>query len=131
VAVPIVGACGTVVAVIELEALESAESPTAFVALTTNVYAVADCNPVTVNGDDAPVTVYEPGVDVAVNDVAAAPDAAAVNVTVAEPLLYARLVPTLVAVPIVGALGLRKDFVFCEAEDPKMGIACSLSVRSS
>jgi len=37
VALPIVGACGTVVAVIELEALESAESPTALVAFTTNV----------------------------------------------------------------------------------------------
>jgi hypothetical protein len=107
-----VGACGTVVAVIELEAEELAESPTAFVALTTKVYAVADCNPVTVKGDDAPVTVYPPGLEVAVNDVAAAPVAAAVKVTVAEPLLYARPVPTLVAVPIVGALGCRKDFVF-------------------
>ena len=31
--------------------------------------------------------VYDPGDDVTVNDVAAAPDAAGVNVTVADPLL--------------------------------------------
>jgi hypothetical protein len=37
VAVPIVGACGTVVAIILLDAAELEESPTAFVALTTNV----------------------------------------------------------------------------------------------
>jgi hypothetical protein len=41
-AVPIVGACGTVVAVMLLDALELAESPTAFVALTINVYDVSD-----------------------------------------------------------------------------------------
>jgi hypothetical protein len=66
---------------------------------------VADCNPVTVRGLDAPVTVYPPGLDVAVNEVAAAPVAAAVNVTVAAPLLYARLVPTSAALTPVGALG--------------------------
>jgi hypothetical protein len=65
---------------------------------------VLDCNPVTVIGEDAPVPVYPPGLDVAVNDVATAPDPA-VNVTVAEPLLNARPVPTFVAVPIVGAPG--------------------------
>jgi hypothetical protein len=37
VAVPIVGACGTVVAVIELDALEDAEVPAAEVAVTVNV----------------------------------------------------------------------------------------------
>jgi hypothetical protein len=37
VALPIVGACGTVVAVMLFDALESAESPTALVAFTTNV----------------------------------------------------------------------------------------------
>jgi len=42
---------------------------------------------VTVSGDEAPVAVYEPGLDVAVKDVAAAPVAAAVKVTVAAPLL--------------------------------------------
>ena len=54
---PIVGACGTVVAVILFEAEEAAEVPIAFVAVTVNVYAVADCNPVTVRGLDAPEAV--------------------------------------------------------------------------
>jgi hypothetical protein len=37
-----VGACGTVVAVLELEDAEAEEVPTAFVAVTVNVYAVPD-----------------------------------------------------------------------------------------
>jgi hypothetical protein len=52
--VPIVGVCGIVVAVIELEADEALDIPAAEVAATVNVYAVADCNPVTVKGLDAP-----------------------------------------------------------------------------
>jgi hypothetical protein len=42
VAVPIVGACGTVVAVMLLEADDALEVPAAEVAVTVNVYAVAD-----------------------------------------------------------------------------------------
>ena len=42
VADPIVGACGTVVAVIDAEALDADELPAAFVATTVNVYAVLD-----------------------------------------------------------------------------------------
>jgi hypothetical protein len=53
---------------------------------------------VTVNGEDAPVAVNPPGLETAVNDVAAGPVPAAVNVTEAE------LDPA-VAVPIVGAFG--------------------------
>ena len=74
------------------------------------------------------MTVYDPGLEVAVKDVAAAPDAAAVKVIVADPLLYARLVPTLVAVPIVGALGLRNDLMFWEADDPSMGMVISYPI---
>ena len=92
---------------------------------------MADCRPVIVNGEEDPVTVYPPGLDVAVNDVAAAPVAAAVKVTVAEPLLYALPVPTFVAVPIVGALGLRKDFVFCDADDPRIGMCISYTIINS
>jgi hypothetical protein len=51
---PIVGACGTVVAVIELEALDAGLNPAAEVARTVKVYAVADCSPVTVKGELAP-----------------------------------------------------------------------------
>jgi hypothetical protein len=61
VAVPIVGACGTVVAVIELDADEAELVPAEDAAVTVNVYAVADCNPVTVIGELAPDAVYPPG----------------------------------------------------------------------
>jgi hypothetical protein len=64
VAVPIVGACGTVVAVIELVTV-AVDVPLAFVAVTLNVYAVADAKPVTVSGDPL-VAVKLPGDDVAV-----------------------------------------------------------------
>ena len=64
VAVPIVGACGTVVAVIEFETV-AVEVPFAFVAVTLNVYEVAEASPVTVRGDD-PVALKLPGLDVAV-----------------------------------------------------------------
>ena len=82
----------------------------------------------TVNGDDAPVAVNPPGEDVAVKDVAAAPEAAAVKVTVAAPLLYARAVPTSVAVTPVGAFGCRKPLVFCEPVIPIIGILYSLVI---
>jgi hypothetical protein len=52
-----VGACGTVVAVIELDADDAALVPAEDVAVTVKVYAVADCNPVTVIGLEAPVPV--------------------------------------------------------------------------
>jgi hypothetical protein len=64
-----------------------------------NVYVVAPVKPVTVMGLDAPVAVTPPGDDVTVNEVAAAPDAAGVNATVAV------VVPVLVARPIVGTPG--------------------------
>jgi hypothetical protein len=95
---------GTVVAVIEAEASEASEVPDAFVAVTVNVYAVLDCKPVTVSGDEEPVAVYDPGEDVAVNDVAVAP-APAVKVTVADPSLNARPDPASVAETLVGLLG--------------------------
>jgi hypothetical protein len=73
VAVPIVGACGTVVAVIADEADEASDVPTEFVAVTVNVYEVADCKPVTTNGEDAPLAVNEPGLEVTVKEVIGAP----------------------------------------------------------
>ena len=50
-----------------------------------------DCKPVTRIGLDEPVFVYEPGVEVTVNDVAFPPLVAGVNATEACPLLNARL----------------------------------------
>ncbi len=66
VAVPMVGACGTVVAVILLDAAEAGLVPTALVAVTVNVYAVPEARPVTVNGDEAPDAVNPPALDVTV-----------------------------------------------------------------
>jgi hypothetical protein len=43
VAVPIVGACGTVVAVVDAEAADAVETPLPFVAVTAYVYPVPDC----------------------------------------------------------------------------------------
>lgn len=52
VAVPIVGALGTVVAVIELDAVpEDGETPLALVAVAVKVYDVLDAKLVTVTGD--------------------------------------------------------------------------------
>ena len=80
------------------------------------------------SGEDDPEAVKPPGEEVAVNDAAAAPDAAAVNVTVAAPLLKARPVPTSVAVPIVGAFGCKNPLVFCEPVTPIIGILYSLVI---
>jgi hypothetical protein len=66
VAVPIVGACGTVVAVMLLEAEDAALVPRELVAVTVNVYDVLDCKPVTVSGDEAPELVNPPGLEVTV-----------------------------------------------------------------
>jgi hypothetical protein len=75
--------------------------PEALVALTLKVYAVPFVRPLTVIGDDAPVPVTQPGVDVAVYPVIVAgtpAQAGAVKTTLA-------LVLPAVAVPIVGAPG--------------------------
>lgn len=105
VAVGVPGVAGTVVAVIEFEEDEAALVPAELVAVVVKVYEVALARPVTVNGEDAPDAVKPPGDEVAVYEVGVPPEVAAVNVTVAEPLLKAREVPTLVAVPMTGASG--------------------------
>jgi hypothetical protein len=86
VTVPIVGTCGTVVAVMLDDEADARPVATALDGVTVKVYVVADCSPVTVMGE-VPVPVNEPGVDVAVNVVAVPPVTAAVYATVAEPLL--------------------------------------------
>jgi hypothetical protein len=86
--------------VIELDAADAAPTPTVFVAVAVNVYEVDADNPVTVIGEDAPVAVTLPGLDVTVYVVIVLPLllTGAVNVTLA-------FAPTSVAVPIVGAFG--------------------------
>ncbi len=120
------GVAGTVVAVIEFEADEARELPDAFVATTVNVYAVFDCKPATVIGDEDPVPVNEPGEDVTVNEVAVAP-APAVNSTLAAPLLNGRLVPTSVAVTLVGMPGAP---LAEEPITPKISIMQYLPLRT-
>jgi hypothetical protein len=69
VAVPIVGAPGTVDGldgVAEFDAADSALLPTALVAWTVNVYGVPFDRPVTVRGELAPEAVKPPGVEIAV-----------------------------------------------------------------
>ena len=95
---PIVGACGTVVAVTEEDAADALLVPVEFVAVTVYVYPVADCSPVIIIGLDVPVLVYDPGDEVTVKLDSGPPvSVALLNAIDADPLLYARLVPTFVA----------------------------------
>jgi hypothetical protein len=75
--------------------------PAAFCALTLNVYVAHAVRPLTVTGDDEPVPVMQPGVDVAVyvSVVGTPAQAGAVKATVAD------VAEATVAVPIVGAPG--------------------------
>jgi hypothetical protein len=66
VAVPIVGAAGTVYGVAELLAELAALVPASLVAVIVNVYAVPLVNPVTVIGLVVPFVVMLPGEDVTV-----------------------------------------------------------------
>jgi hypothetical protein len=66
VAVPIVGAPGVVIGVAELLDAEAALVPTAFVAVTVNVYVVPFDKPVTMSGDEPPVAVNPPVFEVTV-----------------------------------------------------------------
>jgi hypothetical protein len=87
------------VVVTELEAADAVDVPLALVAVTVNVYAVPDDNPVTTIGVD-PDTATDPGEDVAVYaETAFPPVAPIVNGT--DMLVF----PGLPAVPIVGACG--------------------------
>jgi hypothetical protein len=94
-----VGASGTVAGVAAFDATDAVLVPSAFVAVTVNVYATPLVSPVTVIGDDPP-DALTPVFDVTVYVVIAEPpfELGALNVTVASPL-------PAVAVPIVGASG--------------------------
>ena len=66
VALPMVGASGTVAGVAELLVPDEVLVPTAFVAVTVNVYVVPFESPVIVIGDDPPVAVKPPMFEVTV-----------------------------------------------------------------
>ncbi|HET7549055.1 MAG TPA: hypothetical protein VFJ86_14890 [Usitatibacter sp.] len=114
VAMPMVGAPGTVTGVTLLEAAEGALAPTALFAVTVNVYAVPLVSPLT--GMEAHGAAHDPvmpeGEEVAVYEVIGAPPslAGAVKVTVAWAL-------PAVAVPIVGAPGTVAGVTLFDAAD--------------
>jgi hypothetical protein len=110
VAVPIVGAPGSVEGVTEFEAALAGLLPLRFVATTVKVYAVPLVRPVITIGLKVPVLVNPPGFEVTVYPVITEPPlfAGAVNTTEACPF-------PLVAVPIVGALGNVEGITAFEA----------------
>jgi hypothetical protein len=87
VAVPIIGALGTVAGTTELLVADAVLVPTALVAVTVNVYVVPFVRPVMTIGDEPPVAVA-PVFDVTVYPVIAEPPllTGGVKVTVAWPL---------------------------------------------
>jgi hypothetical protein len=89
IALTLVGAPGTVAGVIELLVLDEMLVPAVFVAVTMNVYVVPLVRPVIVIGDEPPVAVKPPVLEVTVYPVIAEPPllAGAENVIVAWPLL--------------------------------------------
>ncbi len=66
VAETLVGASGTLAAEIELLGSDAALVPTAFVAVTVNVYDVAFTNPVTIMGEADPDAVRPPTLELTV-----------------------------------------------------------------
>ena len=111
VTVPSVGVLGTVVAVIEFDAAVESPLPDVVVPYAVKVYAVSDCNPVTVMGDVAEVAVKLPGLETAVIVSGTPPFGLTVNGMLAAPLLYARDVPTFVTEPRVGISARSAIFV--------------------
>ena len=66
VAVPMIGAPGSVAGAMELEAAEAAPLPAVFVAVTLKLYGVPLVRPVTTMGLAVPVAVKPPGAEVTV-----------------------------------------------------------------
>ena len=79
------GACGLVVIAIAEDAVEAAEVPAAFVAVTVNVTDALTGIPVTVIGEDDPLAVC-PELAVTVKEVAAGESSGKENETTAAPL---------------------------------------------
>ena len=64
--VPIVGAPGATAETVDAEALDGSDVPALFVAVTVNVYEVPAVRPETVIGEEVPVPVNPPGLEVTV-----------------------------------------------------------------
>jgi len=111
---PITGAPGTVAGVTLFEAAEAGPAPSAFTALTVNVYAVPRVSPPTgiVLHGASHVPIAPPGEAVALNDVMGDPPSLAGGVKVTT----ARL-PTGLAVPMPGAPGTLAGVTLFDAAD--------------
>ena len=114
VAVPIVGASGTVAGVTELLVADCVLVPYALLAVTVNVYVVPFERPVIVIGDEPPVALKPPVFDVTVYVVIADPpfETGAVNEIVASP--FPRTAVTPVGAP--GTVTGVTEFVAVDAE---------------
>jgi hypothetical protein len=111
------------VAVIEPDAVLSAELRAGACARTVNVYDVPPVNPVTVKGEDAPVAVKPPGVEIALKLVGVLPPAPAVNETTPDVL------PLSVAETPVGTDGrsvIRVESLASDVESPDALVALIL-----
>jgi len=115
VAVPIIGASGTSEGITVLLGAEALPVPDAFVAVTVKVYEVPFVSHVTVSGEEPPVAVNPPGLEVTVYEVMALPPL----LTGAEKVIVASPLPR-VAVPMVGAPGTVDGVAIAEAveEEP-------------
>jgi hypothetical protein len=111
VAVPMVGAPGTVAGVTLFEAADAGPVPTELVAVTVNVYAVPLARPATVQAEVAHVPVCPPE-EVAVYEMMAAPPLLAGGVKVTVACAFPA-----VAVPIVGAPGNVAGVTLFDAAD--------------
>lgn len=105
-AVPIVGACGTVVGTTVFVAADEIEVPIPFLACAVNEYVVPVVNPDTLIGEEVPVNVVGEvtGDGVIINSVEGPPPPA-VNETSATALPNAIFVPTSAADKFTGVSG--------------------------
>jgi len=87
------------------------------VAVTVNVYGVEPLRPLTVTGEDAPVPVIDPGLEVAVYPVIADPPLSdgAVKVMLADVELAKEAVPIVGAPGTVLGIGHKPAATFCMA----------------
>ena len=110
------------------EAPDAMLVPTAFVAVTVNVYSVPLVSPVTVIGFVVPVAVIPPGLDVTVYDVIGLPpsDAGAVKSTAAAVLPGTAV--TIVGTPGAVAAGVTLLEAADGTLDPAVLTACTVNV---
>ena len=106
---------GVVLGIMMLDGIDGGPSPSAFVAVTVNVYAVPFDRPVTIIGLVAPVAVKPPGLEVRVYDVTPPPP-----VVGAVKLIVACVLPG-TAIAAVGAPGsIGTGITLLEANDGRL-----------